>query len=115
MPVRLERQTTNPQEIAAMIVFLHTFRTRSHQGPTFVGRWRIEKQEGDCADPPTGWNSWGSYGLRINEKEFRDNVEVLAAKLKPFGYSYAVIDQYDAKNAWTGERLHNEFTSPCDA
>lgn len=41
--------------------------------------------------PPMGWNSWDSYGLRINEKQFRDNVEVLAKKLKPFGYSYAVI------------------------
>ena len=43
--------------------------------------------------PPMGWNSWDSYGLRINEKEFRDNVGVLDAKLKPFGYSYAVIDE----------------------
>jgi alpha-galactosidase len=43
--------------------------------------------------PPMGWNSWDSYGLRINEQQFRDNVGVLATKLKPFGYSYAVIDE----------------------
>ena len=43
--------------------------------------------------PPMGWNSWDSYGLRIDERQFRDNVEVLATKLKPFGYSYAVIDE----------------------
>jgi len=43
--------------------------------------------------PPMGWNSWDSYGLRINEQQFRENVEVLAAKLKPFGYTYAVIDE----------------------
>ena len=43
--------------------------------------------------PPMGWNSWDSYGLRINEQQFRDNVEALAAKLKPFGYQYAVIDE----------------------
>ena len=43
--------------------------------------------------PPMGWNSWDSYGLRIDEKQFRDNVEALATKLKPFGYSYAVIDE----------------------
>jgi hypothetical protein len=43
--------------------------------------------------PPMGWNSWDSYGLRINEQQFRDNVAVLAAKLKPFGYTYAVIDE----------------------
>ena len=43
--------------------------------------------------PPMGWNSWDSYGLRINEQQFRDNVDVLATKLKPSGYSYAVIDE----------------------
>jgi hypothetical protein len=43
--------------------------------------------------PPLGWNSWDSHGLRINEQQFRDNVEAFAAKLKPFGYSYAVIDE----------------------
>ena len=43
--------------------------------------------------PPMGWNSWDSYGLRINEQQFRDNVEALATKLKPFGYTYAVIDE----------------------
>jgi len=40
-----------------------------------------------------GWNSWDSYGLRIDERQFRDNVEALATKLKPFGYRYAVIDE----------------------
>ena len=43
--------------------------------------------------PPMGWNSWDSYGLRINEQQFRENVEAMAAKLKPFGYTYAVIDE----------------------
>lgn len=40
-----------------------------------------------------GWNSWDSYGLRINEAQFHANVEVLAAKLRPAGYGYAVIDE----------------------
>ena len=43
--------------------------------------------------PPMGWNSWDSYGLRINEQQFRENVEAMATKLKPFGYTYAVIDE----------------------
>jgi hypothetical protein len=43
--------------------------------------------------PPLGWNSWDSYGLRINEQQFRDNVDVFATRLKPAGYSYAVIDE----------------------
>ena len=35
--------------------------------------------------PPMGWNSWDSYGLRIDEQQFRENVEAMATKLKPFG------------------------------
>ncbi len=43
--------------------------------------------------PPMGWNSWDSFGLRINEQQFRDNAEVLSTKLRSFGYAYAVIDE----------------------
>jgi alpha-galactosidase len=43
--------------------------------------------------PPMGWNSWDAYGLTITEPQFRDNVSVLAKKLKPFGWEYAVIDE----------------------
>lgn len=43
--------------------------------------------------PPMGWNSWDSYGLRIDEQQFRDNVQALNDKLKPAGYEYAVIDE----------------------
>lgn len=43
--------------------------------------------------PPMGWNSWDSYGLTINETQFRANVDVLARKLKPAGYQYAVVDE----------------------
>ncbi len=54
--------------------------------------------------PPMGWNSWDSYGLRINEQQFRDNVGALAAKLKPSGYTYAVIDE--------GWYMHNPEDRP---
>ena len=43
--------------------------------------------------PPLGWNSWDSYGLGIDEQQFRDNVAVLAKDLKPYGWTYAVIDE----------------------
>jgi hypothetical protein len=46
-----------------------------------------------ASTPPMGWNSWDSYGMRIDEQQFRDNVEVLHAKLQPSGYKYAVIDE----------------------
>jgi hypothetical protein len=43
--------------------------------------------------PPMGWNSWDSYGLTINETQFRANMVVMAAQLKEFGWQYVVIDE----------------------
>jgi len=43
--------------------------------------------------PPMGWNSWDAYGLAITEQDFRANVAVLAKSLRPFGWTYAVIDE----------------------
>ena len=39
-----------------------------------------------------GWNSWDSYGLTINEADFKANASVLAG-LKQYGWQYAVIDE----------------------
>jgi alpha-galactosidase len=43
--------------------------------------------------PPMGWNSWDSYGLTIQEPEYKTNVDWMAAHLKQYGWSYAVIDE----------------------
>ena len=43
--------------------------------------------------PPMGWNSWDSYGLTITEPQFLANVAVEAVRLKPAGFSYAVVDE----------------------
>jgi hypothetical protein len=43
--------------------------------------------------PPMGWNSWDSYGLTISEAQFKSNVLVEAARLKPAGFTYAVVDE----------------------
>ena len=45
-----------------------------------------------AAKPPLGWNSWDCYGGSLTEAQYKENVEVMAAKLKPFGWQYAVID-----------------------
>ena len=42
--------------------------------------------------PPMGWNSWDSYGLTLDEADFRANALELA-KLRPYGWTYAVIDE----------------------
>ena len=43
--------------------------------------------------PPMGWDSRDAYGLTINEAQFRDNMTVLAAQLKEFGWQYVVLGQ----------------------
>ncbi len=43
--------------------------------------------------PSMGWNSWDSYGLTIEESEFKANAAWMAKNLKPFGWSYAVVDE----------------------
>jgi len=42
--------------------------------------------------PPMGWNSWDSYGPAIHEDEVKANVDAMAARLKPFGWQYVVVD-----------------------
>jgi len=43
--------------------------------------------------PPMGWNSWDSYGLTINEEEFKANADWMAQHLKTFGWQYVVVDE----------------------
>src|SRR5947209_8433312 len=43
--------------------------------------------------PPMGWNSWDAYGLTINEAEFTANAKWMAANLKRYGWTLAVVDE----------------------
>ncbi len=65
--------------------------------------------------PPMGWNSWDSYGLTITETQFAGNVDILAARLKPFGWRYAVIDEGwylgNPEAAAKPETLHYTFNA----
>ncbi|HIT05960.1 MAG TPA: glycoside hydrolase family 27 protein [Candidatus Scybalocola faecipullorum] len=42
--------------------------------------------------PPKGWNSWDAYGASVNEEEIRKNADVMAGKLKKYGWEYVVVD-----------------------
>jgi alpha-galactosidase len=54
----------------------------------------LAAQENNIAPtPPMGWNSWDSYGLSVTESEFRANADVLAGRLKQFGWNYAIVDE----------------------
>lgn len=42
--------------------------------------------------PPTGWNSYDSYGVFLSENHAIANLDSFVERLKPFGYEYFVID-----------------------
>jgi alpha-galactosidase len=42
--------------------------------------------------PPMGWNSWDSYGLTVNEAEFKANASWLHQHLQSFGWQYVIGD-----------------------
>src|SRR5690349_1336889 len=46
-----------------------------------------------ASTPPMGWNSWDSYGRTINETSMKAAADVMAKRLKPFGWQYVVIDE----------------------
>jgi hypothetical protein len=50
--------------------------------------------------PPMGWNSWDSYGTTVTEAEVKANADYMAARLKPHGWQYIVVDiQWSEPNA----------------
>ncbi len=56
--------------------------------------------------PPMGWNSWDAYGLTIDEGGFKANARELA-KLHPYGWTYAVIDEGWYMGNPFGDKLQN--------
>jgi alpha-galactosidase len=56
--------------------------------------------------PPMGWNSWDSYGLTIDEADFKANARELA-KLRSYGWTYAVIDEGWYMGNPFGDKLQN--------
>jgi hypothetical protein len=63
-----------------------------------VGSQAGAEPPGIAPKPPLGWNSFDSYGVYLHEKAAMENLEAMAAHLKPYGYEYFVID-----NGWFGE------------
>jgi alpha-galactosidase len=59
--------------------------------------------------PPMGWNSWDSYGLTIDEAAFKANASELA-KLRAYGWDYAVIDEGWYMGNPAGDKLqHRDY------
>ncbi|CAO2170187.1 unnamed protein product [Urochloa humidicola] len=51
-----------------------------------------EANEELAALPPRGWNSYDSFSWTVDESAYLQNAQILAEKLLPHGYQYAVID-----------------------
>ncbi len=45
-----------------------------------------------AATPPMGWNSWDPFGTTITESQALEQAEVMAKRLKPFGWTYFTVD-----------------------
>ena len=56
--------------------------------------------------PPMGWNSWDAFGLTIDEADFKANAAELA-RLRPYGWLYAVIDEGWYMGNPLGDKLQN--------
>jgi alpha-galactosidase len=56
--------------------------------------------------PPMGWNSWDAYGASVTEEEVLANADVLASRLKPFGWEYVVVDIQWYEPHADGSRYH---------
>ena len=68
-----------------------------------------------ASSPPLGWNSWDSYGLTINEADYKANVEWFHKHLQRYGWQYVVIDEgWYLKNAESGGKPAWQYTLSSD-
>ncbi|XP_003567733.1 uncharacterized protein LOC100824287 isoform X1 [Brachypodium distachyon] len=59
----------------------------------FLCLWVTSKADQQLAElPPRGWNSYDSFSWIVDENAYMQNAKILAEKLLPHGYQYAVID-----------------------
>lgn len=55
-----------------------------------------------ASTPPMGWNSWDSFGTTVTEAEVKANADYMAARLKPYGWQYIIVDiQWSEQNPKT--------------
>ena len=67
---------------------------------------RASAEDNVAPTPPMGWNSWDAFGLTINEADYRANIDVMKA-LRPYGWTYAVIDEGWYMDNPFGDKLEN--------
>ena len=99
MPMR------NPNRIHLLATVVICWATALNADPAvpFVRRPFAEWSQ----TPPMGWNSYDSYHAAITETQFKAPVDVLAERLLPHGYEYAVIDflwYHPGPQGWDAEK-----------
>jgi alpha-galactosidase len=52
--------------------------------------------------PPMGWNSWDCFATTVTEAQAKANADVMAGKLKHYGWQYIVVDIQWYEPAATG-------------
>jgi len=78
-------------------VTTHLFRTLGFAlAAAALGNTLVSRSQSDfhawAERPPMGWNSWDSFGTAITEAQTKQQTDVMAARLKPHGWQYIVID-----------------------
>ena len=72
---------------------------------------RAEKFENLALTPPMGWNSWNTFGVRINEQLIRNTADILVSSgMKDAGYEYIVVD--DGWEAMKRDAMGNLIPDP---
>jgi alpha-galactosidase len=70
-----------------------------------------QKFENLAPTPPMGWNTWNTFGTRINEKLIKETADAMVSSgMKDAGYVYLVLD--DAWMAKTRDANGNLFGDP---
>jgi hypothetical protein len=64
--------------------------------------------------PPMGWNSWDCFATTVTETQAKANADVMADKLKPYGWQYVVVDIQWYEPAATGYNYHQGATLTMD-
>lgn len=65
--------------------------------------------------PPMGWNSWDSFGCNITEAQAKEQADIQAAVLKPFGWTLFTVDIDWFNPAPTGHDYTPGMKFPLDA
>jgi len=69
-----------------------------------------QKFEGLAPTPPMGWNSWNTFGTKIDEKLIKEMAETLISSgMKEIGYNYIMID-----DGWEAMARDKDGNIVCD-